>query len=55
VLTIDEIPYAAEADPAMLSALQHAWDQYFERSPALIIICGSHVRTISALSIPIVM
>jgi AAA+ ATPase superfamily predicted ATPase len=50
VLIIDELPYAAEADPAMLSALQHAWDQHFERSPALIIICGSHVRTMEALA-----
>ena len=27
LLILDELPYAAEADPAMLSALQVAWDQ----------------------------
>jgi hypothetical protein len=32
LLIIDELPYAAEADPAMLSSLQHAWDQLFQRS-----------------------
>jgi hypothetical protein len=28
ILILDEFPYAAEADPAMLSSLQHAWDQH---------------------------
>src|SRR6266545_4522731 len=32
LLILDELPYAAEADPAMLSALQHAWDQHCEHS-----------------------
>ena len=42
ILILDELPYAAEADPAMLSALQHAWDQYFQRSNLVIVLCGSH-------------
>lgn len=49
LLIIDELPYAAEADPAMLSALQHAWDRHFERSPAMLVLCGSHVRTMELL------
>lgn len=49
ILILDELPYAADADPAMLSALQHAWDQHFERSPAMIVLCGSHVRTMELL------
>ncbi len=49
LIIIDELPYAAEADPAMLSSLQHAWDQLFERSQAVIVICGSHVRTMELL------
>ena len=32
ILILDEFPYAAEADPAMLSSLQHAWDQHFKTS-----------------------
>ncbi len=33
----------------MLSALQHAWDQHFERSQAMPVRCGSHVRTMETL------
>src|SRR5262245_21412104 len=49
ILLLDELPYAAVADPAMLSTLQHAWDQHFERSQAMIVLCGSHVRTMETL------
>jgi AAA+ ATPase superfamily predicted ATPase len=49
LLILDELPYAAEADPAMLSSLQHAWDQHFEHSQAMIVLCGSHVRTMELL------
>jgi hypothetical protein len=49
ILILDELPYAAESDPAMLSALQHAWDQYFQRSNLIIILCGSHVRVMETL------
>lgn len=49
VIVIDELPYAAESDPAMLSSLQHAWDQFFQHSQIIIIICGSHVRSMELL------
>jgi AAA+ ATPase superfamily predicted ATPase len=49
ILILDELPYAAEADPAMLSALQHAWDQQFKASELIIVLCGSHVRTMETL------
>jgi AAA+ ATPase superfamily predicted ATPase len=49
ILVIDELPYAAEADGAMLSALQHAWDQYFESSQSIVVICGSQVRAMELL------
>ena len=49
LLILDELPYAAEADGAMLSSLQHAWDQHFEHSQAMIVLCGSHVRTMELL------
>ncbi len=49
ILILDELPYAAEADPAMLSALQHAWDQYFKDSALVIVLCGSQVRTMEML------
>jgi uncharacterized protein len=49
LLILDELPYAAEADTAMLSSLQHAWDRHFQQSQAVIVICGSHVRTMELL------
>jgi uncharacterized protein len=49
IIILDELPYAAESDSAMLSALQHAWDQLFQQSQTMIVICGSHVRTMELL------
>lgn len=49
VLILDEFTYAAESDPATLSSLQHAWDQLFKDSQLVIILCGSHVRTMEML------
>lgn len=49
ILILDEIPYATEADPAMLSALQYAWDQHFQKSEIAIALCGSHVRVMETL------
>ena len=49
ILILDELPYAAEADPAMLSALQHAWDQFFKGSQVVMALCGSHVRVMETL------
>lgn len=49
ILILDELPYAAESDPAMLSALQHAWDQHFKNSRVVLVICGSQVRTMETL------
>lgn len=49
IIHLDELPYAAEADPAMLSALQHAWDQFFKDSQTILVICGSQVRTMETL------
>ena len=49
ILMLDELPYAAESDPAMLSALQHAWDHSFRDSNLSLVLCGSHVRTMETL------
>ncbi len=45
ILILDGFPYAAESDPAMLSSLQHAWDQHFKASQLVIILCGSHIHS----------
>jgi AAA+ ATPase superfamily predicted ATPase len=49
ILILDELPYAAESDPAMLSALQHAWDQHFKDSNLILVLCGSQVHTMETL------
>lgn len=49
LLLLDELPYAAESDSAMLSALQYAWDTHFQHSQAVIVLCGSHVRSMETL------
>lgn len=49
ILILDELPYAAEADPAMLSALQHAWDHHLKTSHLILVLCGSHVHTMETL------
>jgi AAA+ ATPase superfamily predicted ATPase len=38
-----------ESDPAMLSSLQHAWDQQFGQSQVVLVLCGSHVHTMETL------
>jgi AAA+ ATPase superfamily predicted ATPase len=49
ILILDEFTYAAEADSAMLSSLQHAWDQFFKASRSVIVLCGSHVHAMETL------
>lgn len=49
ILILDELPYAAHADSAMLSALQNAWDQHFQKSKIIIALCGSHVHVMETL------
>lgn len=49
ILILDELPYAAETDPAMLSALQNAWDRSLKASNAILILCGSHMHTMESL------
>ncbi|HFC11684.1 MAG TPA: ATP-binding protein, partial [Anaerolineae bacterium] len=49
ILVIDELPYAAQADSALLSSLQHAWDRYFENSRLILILCGSQMRVMETL------
>ena len=49
ILIIDEFSYAAEAEAGMLSSLQHAWDQLFQHSQLVLILCGSHVHAMEDL------
>jgi len=49
ILLLDELPYAAEVDPAVLSSLQNAWDHQFKKEQAIIVLCGSHVNVMERL------
>ncbi len=49
ILIFDELPYAADADPSMLSSLQHAWDHTFQKSNTVLVLCGSHVHVMETL------
>lgn len=49
ILILDEFPYASENDPALLSALQHAWDSHLKDANVILVLCGSHVKTMEAI------
>lgn len=49
ILILDEFTYAADSDPALLSSLQHAWDQFFKATQTVMVLCGSHVRAMETL------
>jgi AAA+ ATPase superfamily predicted ATPase len=49
ILILDELPYMVEADPAMLSTFQYAWDQYFQKSDLVLALCGSQVHVMETL------
>ncbi len=49
ILVLDEITYASESDPAMLSSLQHAWDAVYRNTNLSIALCGSHVHTMESI------
>ena len=49
ILVLDELPWAIESDPALLSALQYAWDMHFQQSNLILVLCGSHIRTMETI------
>lgn len=49
ILILDELPYTAAADPALLSALQHAWDQHLKDSKVTLVLCGSQIRIMESI------
>jgi AAA+ ATPase superfamily predicted ATPase len=40
---IDEFPYLVEANPALPSLLQRAWDRQLSRSSSFLVLCGSSI------------
>ena len=49
ILIIDELSYVSAADPAVVSALQHAWDHHLKDSNLVIVLCGSQITTMEAI------
>jgi hypothetical protein len=40
---LDELPHAVEADNALPSGLQNAWDHNLKRADPILIVAGSHL------------
>ena len=50
VLVIDELPFLIESEPAIEGILQKQWDRNLEAQPVLLLLIGSDVSMMSALS-----
>lgn len=50
VVVLDEFPYLVEADPAIEGTLQKVWDRRLSRVPVLLILVGSDVSMMAALT-----
>jgi AAA+ ATPase superfamily predicted ATPase len=52
VLVLDEFPYLVDQTPGLPSHIQAWWDEEGIHQNVLVILCGSHLSTMSALSHP---
>jgi hypothetical protein len=50
VVVLDELPYLMDPDGAFESVLQRAWDRELSRKPVLLILVGSDLSMMAALS-----
>ncbi|NEE02741.1 ATP-binding protein [Phytoactinopolyspora halotolerans] len=50
IVVIDELPYLVETDPSTEGELQTAWDKNLSRKPVLLLILGSDLSVMEALS-----
>jgi AAA+ ATPase superfamily predicted ATPase len=50
VLVIDELPFLIQSEPAIEGIIQKQWDRGLEAQPVLLILIGSDVSMMSALS-----
>ncbi|MFQ5859410.1 MAG: ATP-binding protein [Anaerolineae bacterium] len=49
IVILDEFPYAAEADSALPSILQNAWDHHLKATSVVMVLCGSHIGMMERL------
>ncbi len=50
VLVIDELPFLIESEPAIEGILQKVWDRQLEARPVLLLLIGSDISMMSALT-----
>ena len=50
IVVIDELPWLIEQDPSVEGALQTAWDRHLRRRPVLVILIGSDLAMMDALT-----
>ncbi|MGQ0575205.1 MAG: ATP-binding protein [Pseudonocardia sp.] len=50
VIVLDELPYLTATDPAFESVVQRVWDHILAGQPVLLIVVGSDLATMEALS-----
>lgn len=50
IIVLDEFPYLVEKDPSIEGVLQKVWDRSLSRVPALLILIGSDVSMMEALT-----
>ncbi|WP_239121131.1 ATP-binding protein [Planomonospora parontospora] len=50
IVVIDEVPYLSQGDPGFEGTLQRAWDRYFEQKPVLLVLIGSDLSVMEALT-----
>lgn len=49
IIILDDFPIMAAADNQMLPALQNAWDSQLRYGNAILLLCGSHMKTMESL------
>jgi AAA+ ATPase superfamily predicted ATPase len=47
---MDEFPYLVEQDPSLETTLQKVWDRYLGEAPVLLVLIGSDISMMSALT-----
>jgi AAA+ ATPase superfamily predicted ATPase len=49
IVILDEFPYAIEAESALPSILQNAWDHHLKNTSVVLVLCGSHIGMMERL------
>ncbi len=50
IVVVDEFPYLVEREPEIEAIVQKVWDRSFQHAPVMLILVGSDIATMEALS-----